>query len=345
MKLSDYHYHLPPELIAQSPAKPRDRARLLVTRKNKKDIEDKIFSDLIEYLQPGDLLVLNNSKVIPARLVGAKKTGGKVEILLSHRFETENEIWEAIGTSSKLNAGDEIIFSPSFKAVVIQKQNGFMQLRFNCSGKTFFTRLQRFGLIPLPPYIKSEGKRKDAEHYQTVYADKKSAGSVAAPTAGLHFTPRLLAELKKKKIKIAYVTLHVGLGTFRPIRTENIKDHVMHPEWIEVERKVFDQIALAQKNKNKVIAVGTTSIRALESAIRHKNAKRQGYSGWTNIFIYPPFKFKIIDGLITNFHLPESSLLLLVAALMGREKMFKAYHHAIKMKYRFYSYGDAMLIL
>jgi S-adenosylmethionine:tRNA ribosyltransferase-isomerase len=340
MKLSDFDYVLPPELIAQSPAVPRDKARLLVVAKNAKKLEHKIFSDIIDYLQPGDLLVVNNSKVIPARLIGKKQSGGKVEILLSH--EIKKSLWEVIGKNIP-KIGEKIIFGSNFFAIVKKIEHGTAELDFNCSGNIFFSRLDRFGLMPLPPYIKSSGKKLDSERYQTVYADKHDHGSVAAPTAGLHFTPRLLKELKKKKVKIAYVTLHVGLGTFRPIKTEKITEHVMHQEWISVSQKTLNEIKKTKKSKHKVIAVGTTSVRALESA--WENAKGKAWSGWTDIYIYPPYKFKVIDSLITNFHLPESSLLLLVAALMGREKMFKAYHHAIKNQYRFYSYGDAMLIL
>ncbi len=339
MKLSDFDYVLPPELIAQSPAVPRDKARLLVVAKNGKKLEHKIFSDIIDYLHPGDLLVVNNSKVIPARLIGKKQSGGKVEILLSH--EIKKSLWEVIGKNIP-KIGEKIIFGSNFFAIVKKIEQGTAELEFNCSGNIFFSRLDRFGLIPLPPYIKSSGKKLDSERYQTVYADKRDHGSVAAPTAGLHFTPRLLKELKKKKVKIAYITLHVGLGTFRPIKTEKITEHVMHPEWISVSQKTLNEIKKTKKSKHKVIAVGTTSVRALESA--WKNAKGKAWNGWTDIYIYPPYKFKVIDSLITNFHLPKSTLLLLVSALAGQKTVMNAYKEAVKQKYRFYSYGDAMLI-
>lgn len=342
MNLADFDYTLPESLIAQKPARPRDAARLLIVRRNAKVFQHKIFRDIIDYLNPGDVLVVNDSKVIPARLLAKKKSGAKIEILLSRRLEGKKELWEAIGTSSKLAVGDEIIFSSLFKARVISKESGFLHIEFNCSGKLFFSRLERFGLVPLPPYIKSASKRLDSERYQTVYADKRDHGSVAAPTAGLHFTPRLLAQLKKKKIKIVNVTLHVGIGTFRPIRSDNIKDHVMHEEWVSVSQKTLNEIKKAKKNKKKIIAVGTTSVRALESAWNHSQGK--AWSGLTDIFIYPPYSFKVVDALITNFHLPKSTLLLLVSALAGQKTSMAAYREALKHKYRFYSYGDAMFI-
>lgn len=335
MKLSQIDYHLPPELIAQKPARPRDTARLLVVRKNTKKFEHKLFSDITDYLKAGDVLILNNSKVIPARLIGKKSSGGKVEILLSQVLK---DGWEVIGKNIP-KVGERIIFSKNFSAEVIAKNI----LKFNCSGKLFWSRLNRYGLIPLPPYIKSSGKRLDAERYQTVYADKRDHGSVAAPTAGLHFTPRLLSRLRLHGVVIKYITLHVGLGTFRPIKTENIKKHIMHPEWVSVSQKTLDEIKKAKKNKKKVVAVGTTSVRALESAWKH--AKGKAWSGLTDIYIYPPYKFKVIDSLITNFHLPKSTLLLLVSALAGHKTVMTAYKEAIKQNYRFYSYGDAMLIL
>ncbi len=340
MKLSDFDYSLPESLIAQAPAKPRDKARLLVVRKNSLRFEHAIFSDIIDYLESGDVLVLNNSKVIPARLIGKKVTGGKVEILLSRSLG--GRLWEVIGKSLP-SRGEAVIFSPSFSGIVKKIGDGQAEIEFNCSGPLFFSRLNRFGQIPLPPYIESSGKKLDAERYQTVYADNRDHGSVAAPTAGLHFTPRLLTKLKKKGIKIAHVTLHVGLGTFRPIKTENVKEHHIHPEWVSVSQKTLDAIKEAKKKRKKVVAVGTTSVRALESA--WKNGQGTAWSGWTDIYIYPPFKFNVIDSLITNFHLPKSTLLLLVSALAGQETIMAAYHEAVRRNYRFYSYGDAMLII
>ncbi len=340
MRLSDFDYVLPEGLIAQRPASPRDSARLLVVPKNSKKFEHRVFTDIIDYVQPGDVLVLNNSKVIPARLIGKKATGGKVEILLSRSLGGKR--WEVIGKSLP-KPNEKIIFSPSFSATVRKISDGQAEVEFNCSGSAFFSRLQRFGQIPLPPYIKSSGKKRDAERYQTVYADNRDHGSVAAPTAGLHFTPRLLAKIKKKGIRIVNVTLHVGLGTFRPIKTDNIKAHHMHPEWVSVSKKTLDEIKKAKKSGKKVIAVGTTSVRALESAWLH--GKGKAWSGLTDIYIYPPYRFNVIDALITNFHLPKSTLLLLVSALAGRKTVMAAYHEAVRCTYRFYSYGDAMLIV
>ena len=337
MKLSEFDYFLPPELIAQKPARPRDVARLLVLNKKTGQIEHEVFKNIGKYLKSGDLLVVNDSRVIPARLIGKKNSGAKVEILLSQPTNKEN-CWEIIGKNIP-NKDEKIIFSKNFFATVIDKQI----IKFNCSGKIFWQRLNRYGKIPLPPYIKSSGKSLDSKRYQTIYADKRDHGSVAAPTAGLHFTKRLLQELKNKKIKIVKVTLHVGLGTFLPIRTNDIKKHHMHPEWISVSREVLLKIKKAKLAKKKVIAVGTTSVRALESAAEH--SLKNNFEGFTDIYIYPGFKFKLVDGLITNFHLPKSTLLLLVSALSSRKNILKAYQEAIKNKYRFYSYGDAMLIL
>lgn len=337
MKLTDFDYFLPPELIAQSPAKPRDRARLLVVPKKGKQYIDTVFSHIGDYCQPGDLLIVNDSKVIPARLIGKKASGGKVEILLSKLI---NKNWEIIGKNIP-KPGEKIFFSKSFFGTVIAKNI----LQFNCSGKTFWNKLQRCGQIPLPPYIKSSGKKLDSERYQTMYADKRDHGSVAAPTAGLHFTPRLLSSLRRRGVLIKKITLHVGLGTFQPIRTADITRHTMHSEWIDVPASVLKLIRETKRKKHKVIAVGTTSLRALESAIRKKDALKKGYSGETDIFIYPPFKFRAVDSLITNFHLPKSTLLLLVSALVGKKTIKQAYQYAIKNKYRFYSYGDAMLII
>ncbi len=339
MKLSEFNYNLPTNLIAQFPARPRDAARLLVVFKKTKNFEHKLFKDIIDYLKPGDVLVLNDSRVIPARLIGSKVSGGQVEILLSQpTLNNKNNTWEVIGKRLP-KSNEKIIFSKNFFATVIDRQT----IKFNCSGKLFWARLNRYGKVPLPPYIKSSGKTLDAERYQTIYADRQDHGSVAAPTAGLHFTPRLLKKIKAKKIKILTLTLHVGLGTFQPIRTADITQHKMHPEYIEVNKKVIAEIKCAKENKQRIIAVGTTSVRALETAAQHSLTK--AYSGWTDIYIYPPYKFKIVDGLITNFHLPKSTLLLLVSALAGKNKIKRAYEVAIKNNYRFYSYGDAMIIL
>lgn len=342
MKLSDFDFKLDERLIAQKPAKPRDAARLLVVKKTTTDFTDKFFYNITDYLKAGDLLIINDSKVIPARLIGKKETNGKVEVLLLNNLEKSS--WEVIGKNIPL-VGQKIIFFKSFYATVIKKDSDSIVLNFNCQGSIFWKHLNRYGQVPLPPYIKSASKKLDSERYQTVYADKRDHGSVAAPTAGLHFTPRLLKALKQKGIKIVKITLHVGLGTFRPITTDNILDHKMHSEWISVGPVAIKNILEAKKKHKKIIAVGTTSVRAIESAMSKKDVKKNGYTGLTNIFIYPPYKFKAIDGLITNFHLPKSTLLLLVSALAGKTTIKKAYQEAINKKYRFYSYGDAMLIL
>jgi S-adenosylmethionine:tRNA ribosyltransferase-isomerase len=342
MKLEDFNYSLAPALIAQKPARPRDHARFLVVRKKTMKFEERIFSDITDYLQAGDLLVLNDSKVIPARLIGKKASGGKVEVLLSRALSKTN--WEAIGQYFP-KPGEKIFFSKTFFASVKKINHGEAELEFNCSGQIFWKRLSRFGKIPLPPYIASSGKKLDTERYQTVYAAESKNGSVAAPTAGLHFTPRLLTELKKRKINIAKITLHVGLGTFQPIHADDISKHTMHAEYIEVSAQVLQLIKKTKQHKKKVIAVGTTSLRALEAAIRERNALQKGFSGETNIFIYPPFTFRAVDALITNFHLPKSTLLLLVSAFAGTKTIKEAYQYAVDHNFRFYSYGDAMLLI
>jgi len=347
MKLDDFNYYLDPTRIAQIPAKPRDHARLLVVPKNNNQFEHVVFKDLINYLKPGDLLVLNDSKVIPARLIGKKDTGGKVEILLLQKIKesAKNEIWEAIGKGKNINSRLEIIFSSTFKARVISYADGLIRLSFNCSGTAFQKKLNRYGEMPLPPYIHSLGKTLDQVNYQTVYAAKAKGASVAAPTAGLHFTPRLIKAIRAKGVKIAKVTLHVGLGTFRPIKVNDIRKHKMHAEWASISASTIKTILETKKKGARVITVGTTSVRVLETAINKTGVKKNGWSGLTNIFIYPPYKFKLVDGLITNFHLPKSTLLLLVSALAGKKKIDLAYQAAIKHGYRFYSYGDAMLII
>ena len=344
MKLSDFNYQLPENLIAQAPASPRDQSRLLILHRTSGRLEHRRFFNIVDYLDKGDVLIINDSKVIPARLIGNKLTGGKVEIFLSHlvSLEKEEEIWECLIKGKHIKVNSEIIFSKKFKAVVQEKINDVWLVKFNCSGQKFQKFLEEYGQVPLPPYIKTL-KNTYKKQYQTVYADTKHKGSVAAPTAGLHFTPRLIKELEKKGVIIKKVTLHVGLGTFLPVRVDTIKKHQMHSEWVEVKKEVFKEITSARKRGNKVIAVGTTTVRSLEAAFRIPPTK--DFQGWVNIFIYPPYQFKTIDGLITNFHLPESTLLMLVSALAGRQKILKAYKEAVKEKYRFFSFGDAMLIV
>lgn len=344
IKLSDFNYDLPTELIATSPTERRDESRLLVLDK-KNGIRDNFFKKLVDYFHFGDVLVLNNSKVFPARLIGQKETGGKAEVLLN--YET-NEGWLALGRG--LGSGQKIYFKGS-KLVgnIIKKLDKEILISFNLAGNNFFAELEKIGKIPLPPYIEKNRKKDnlcdDKKRYQTIYA--KNLGSCAAPTAGLHFTEELLKALRKKGVIICELTLHVGLGTFLPIETEDIKHHKMHREYYFVTKSVSEQIKLAKENKKKVFAVGTTTTRVLETVFSDGNYKKDSddIAGWTDIFIYPGYKFFCVDAMITNFHLPKSSLLLLVSAFAGKEKIFQAYKHAIAKKYRFYSYGDAMLII
>lgn len=371
MKLSDFNYYLPKELIAQEPIKPRDHSRLLILDRKKNKLADKYFYDILDYLHTGDVLVLNNSKVFPARLIGKKKdTGGKIEVFLLHK--RNGNIWECLMAGHGRKDNLEVEFSRRLKAKVLSRENnGNWLVKFNQGGQKFMKTVNVIGLTPLPPYIKRNTKDAarttgDKTSYQTVYADKRKTGSVAAPTAGLHFTPTLLKKIKSKGVEIVYVTLHVGQGTFEPVKVENIKQHQMHQEYVSVTKESINNIFKAKAYGRRIIAVGTTSARTLESLfkfliikpkflnksknlnfknyLKNEKFKIKNYSGWTSIFIYPGYKFEIVDALITNFHLPKSTLLMLISALAGREKITKAYKHAIKMKYRFYSYGDAMFI-
>lgn len=340
MKLSDFDFNLPEELIAQEPMKERSNSRLLVIDKETKTLEHRIFKDIIEFIQPGDCLVLNNTRVIPARLIGEKEvTHGKVEFLLLKRINADR--WEVMvkpGKKAKVN--DRIVFGDGLlTATIIEIVNGGNRIvEFEYEG-IFEQILDELGQMPLPPYITQQ--LKDKERYQTIYS--KYEGSAAAPTAGLHFTDELLKALKNKGVNIAYVTLHVGLGTFRPVKVENIIEHNMHAEYYWIDQEEADKINYTKKNGGRIIAVGTTSSRTLES-VADDNGYITHSKGWTDIFIYPGYKFKIVDGLITNFHLPESTLIMLVSALAGREFVLQAYEEAIKEKYRFFSFGDAMFI-
>lgn len=349
--LSSYDYILPPELIAQSPVVPRDNSRLLVIQTPTVHSHQQ-FSDLPQFLQPNDLLVLNNTKVIPARLHGHKSTGTPVEILLLE--EKSPDYWLALVKPGKrLKVGSEITFYSSqtndlnlvLTAKILERDaetGGRILQFFPPSGLSFWDVLDQFGQIPFPPYVtQSEAQ---PEQYQTIYANEP--GAVAAPTAGLHFTDILLQTLAVKGIKTAQITLHVGVGTFRPVEVENIIEHTMHQEWIEVPQITVEKIQETKAKGGRIIAVGTTSVRALEGAIKENLSQSlTAYCGKTNIFIYPGYQWQIIDGLITNFHLPKSSLLMLVSALIGRERLLNLYQEAIQENYRFYSFGDAMLIL
>lgn len=341
MKVSDFNYDLPPELIAQVPIKNRDESRLMVLNREKQTIEHKIFKDIIDYLEPGDCLVRNNTKVIPARLYGIKEeTNANVEFLLLNRID--GDIWEVmVRPGKKLKAGAKVTFGDGvLKAEILEQlDNGNRKVKFEYSG-IFNEILDQIGLMPLPPYIHEKLKEKD--RYQTVYA--KYEGSAAAPTAGLHFTEELLEKLKEKGVEIANVTLHVGIGTFRPVKVENVEEHDMHSEHFYIKAEDAEKINKAKKEGHRVIAVGTTSCRVLES-IADENGMVHETEGDTQIFIYPGYKFKCLDALITNFHLPESTLIMLVSALAGRDYIMKAYNEAVKEKYRFFSFGDAMFIM
>ncbi len=340
MNVSDFYYDLPEELIAQTPIEKRDESRLMVLNRANQTIEHKTFKDIIDYLEPGDCLVRNNTKVIPARLYGKKATGAKIEFLLLNRIE--GDIWECIvRPGHKLKPGTEVEFGDGIlKARVLDvMEGGTRKVEFKYEG-IFNEILDKIGLMPLPPYIHES--LKDNDRYQTVYA--KYEGSAAAPTAGLHFTPELFEKIKAKGIDVANVTLHVGIGTFRPVKVENVEEHHMHSEHFYIKQEDADKINNAKKNGKRVIAVGTTSCRVLET-IADENGIVKPTEGDTQIFIYPGYKYKCLDGLVTNFHLPESTLIMLVSALAGRDYIMKAYNEAVKERYRFFSFGDAMLIL
>lgn len=341
LRLSDFDYDLPASLIAQTPLLKRDESKLLVLHRKDKTMEDCHFYDLIEYLKPGDVLVRNNSKVIPARLYGYKEdTGAHLEILLLK--QKENDIWEAlIKGAKKVKEGTIIIFDPTLLKgkIVKKKENGLIEIAFLYQG-IFNEILDRLGTMPLPPYIKE--KLKDQQRYQTIYA--KVDGSAAAPTAGLHFTDELLEKIQEKGIIITDVTLHVGLGTFRPVEEENVLDHHMHEEYYEISDETAQILNDAKKEGRRIIAVGTTSLRTLESVYQKFQGKFAADRDQTDIFIYPGVDVLSIDALITNFHLPKSTLVMLVSAIAGKDLIFEAYAHAIEKQYRFFSFGDAMFI-
>lgn len=340
MKKTDFFYDLPKELIAQTPLEPRDSSRMMVLNKENGEVEHRIFRDIIDYLDEGDCLVLNDTRVLPARLYGVKEdTGAHVEFLLLN--QKENDVWEVItGPGRRAKPGARFVFGDGLlKAEILDVLDGGNRLaRFTYEGN-FFNVLDTIGQMPLPPYI--TGKLKDKERYQTVYS--KELGSAAAPTAGLHFTKELLEKIKAKGIKVEFVTLHVGLGTFRPVKADVIEEHKMHSEHYYLPKETADAINETKKQGKRVIAVGTTSCRTLESVATF-NGKIEQAEGWTDIFIYPGYKFKCIDALITNFHLPESTLIMLVSAFCGYEHTMNAYKTAVEEKYRFFSFGDAMFI-
>jgi len=340
MNLSDFDYDLPEELIAQTPLKDRSSSRFLVLNKNTGEIEHKHFTDVIDYLEPGDTIVVNDTKVLPARLIGEKEdTKAVIEVLLLKNIEKNT--WECLTKPAKrVKVGTVISFGDGLLKCkcLEEKEEGLRVVDFIYDG-IFVEILDKLGSMPLPPYIHE--KLEDKDRYQTVYA--KNLGSAAAPTAGLHFTKELLSKIKEKGVNIAYLTLHVGLGTFRPVNVDNILDHHMHEEYYEINKETCDIINDTIKRGNKVVAVGTTSVRVLE-AVASKHGKLTADSGFTNIFIYPGYKFKIVNNLITNFHLPKSTLIMLVSALAGRENILNAYKEAVNNKYRFFSFGDSMFI-
>lgn len=340
MKVSDFDFYLPEELIAQHPLEKRDTSRLMVLDKKTGEIEHKIFKDILDYLNEGDTLILNNTRVMPARLIGSKEgTGGKIEFLLLKRLDGDK--WECLAKPGKsAKPGRRFEFGEGkLKCEVLEVlETGNRVIEFEYEG-IFEEVLDSLGEMPLPPYIHE--RLDDKERYQTVYS--KETGSAAAPTAGLHFTEELLKEIEDKGVNVAYLTLHVGLGTFRPVKAETIDEHIMHSEFYQLSKETADIINNTKKNGGRVISVGTTSTRTLET-IGDENGMVRECSGWTDIFIYPGYKFKVVDNLITNFHLPESTLIMLVSALAGQEHVLNAYKEAVKERYRFFSFGDAMFI-
>ena len=339
MRTSDFNFELPPELIAQTPLEKRDTSRLLVLNKDSGEVDHKYFYDLPSFLKPGDCLVLNNSRVLPARLFGRRSGGGACEVLLL--IDRGDKVWEClVRPGKKLRVGAKISFGDGelTAEVVGEVEGGNRLVCFDYEG-IFLETLERLGKMPLPPYIKEE--LEDSERYQTVYS--KVVGSAAAPTAGLHFTEDLLKKVQELGVKVCYVTLHVGLGTFRPVKAENLNEHEMHSEYCVISQETADIINQTKRDGGRVICVGTTSCRTIESWA-NDDGTMEAKAGWTNIFIYPGYRFKVLDCLITNFHLPESTLIMLVSALAGRENVMKAYEVAVQQRYRFFSFGDAMFI-
>lgn len=352
MLISEYDYNLPEELIAQMPADKRDNSRMMVLNRKDRTISHKHFYDIVDLIEPNTLLVMNNTKVLPARLIGHKDTGAKIEVFLlkqNSKMQDEHENWEVLIKPSKRVKPDTIIKISdelSVRAIKRLEENGEWLVELIFNGNNVLDVLHRNGNIPLPPYIErkipnEDLKKLDFERYQTVYA--KNEGSVAAPTAGLHFTKEILKKLENKGVELAYVTLNVGLGTFRPVQCENVENHKMHSETFEISEKAAEQINRAKAEGKKIVAVGTTTVRTLETAYKKFGCIKACHDH-SELFIYPPYEFKVIDNLITNFHLPKSTLLMLVSALAGKDFIFEAYKEAIENKYRFFSYGDCMYI-
>ncbi|TYO99557.1 S-adenosylmethionine--tRNA ribosyltransferase-isomerase [Geothermobacter ehrlichii] len=342
MRLDDFNFDLPEELIAQQPVEKRDASRLLVVDRAGDLIAHRRFPDLVDYLAAGDCLILNDTRVMPARLQGRKETGGQVEVLLVRRIG-DDESWLCLTRSSRpVRPGVDIVFAPDVRAEVVRDQgDGFRILRFHCPG-SFRQVLDEIGGLPLPPYIRRQPEPADWERYQTVVA--RNEGAVAAPTAGLHFTPEVLERIRNRGCHVCTLTLHVGIGTFLPVRCDDIRQHRMHEEFYDIPPETAATVARVRENGGRVIAVGTTVTRALEDAAR-KSGRVEAGCGFSDLFIYPGFEFRVVDALVTNFHLPKSTLLMLVSAFAGRERILRAYREAVALRYRFFSYGDCMLIL
>ena len=340
MRVADFSFDLPDELIARFPKKDRTSSRLLSLDGPTGEISHKVFSDILELVNENDLLIFNNTRVIPARMFGQKASGGKVEVLVE-RVLDEHRVLAHVRASKSLKPGNEVILEGKAKATMIARHDTLFELEFDHS-KNVLDTLNDIGHMPLPPYIDRPDDEADRERYQTVYGEKP--GAVAAPTAGLHFDEPLMAALKNKGVNMAFVTLHVGAGTFQPVRVETIDEHVMHSEYIEVPQDVVDAVAQTKASGGRVIAVGTTSMRSLESAAKIHGGKLDTYFGDTDIFIFPGYQFNVVDAMVTNFHLPESTLIMLVSAFSGQDNIMGAYNTAIEKKYRFFSYGDAMFL-
>ena len=342
MRIEEFDYHLPPSLIAQYPPPQRGETSLMILHRQTGAIEHRAFGDIAQYLNPSDLLVMNNTRVLPARLIGKKETGGRVEMLLIPSWNGMGGEWKAlIKGSGKMKRGARIRFEQGLEGEVGEVKDGKGKVSFSGQGEVMDV-LRKIGHIPLPPYIKRGDEGLDRERYQTVFAERE--GSIAAPTAGLHFTHALLQSLRENGVRATMITLHIGIGTFAPVKARDIEDHTMEAEWIEISEETAREIEGTKARGGKVIAVGTTTTRALESFSNGSGGVRPG-KGMTSLFIHPPYRFGVIDGLVTNFHLPKSTLVMLASAFAGKDLLMRAYREAIRRKYRFYSYGDAMLIL
>jgi S-adenosylmethionine:tRNA ribosyltransferase-isomerase len=340
MRVADFSFELPDELIARHPKKERSSSRLLSLDGNSGKLEHKVFTDIVDMLNPNDIMIFNNTKVIPARMFGQKATGGKVEVLVE-RVLDDHRVLAHVRSSKSPKEGATLILEGKAEATMLGRQGELFELRFS-GEQNVFSILEDIGHMPLPPYIDRPDEEEDKERYQTVYNEKP--GAVAAPTAGLHFDETLLQKIKEKGVETAFITLHVGAGTFQPVRVDSVDDHIMHSEYIEVPEDVVEAINKAKAKGGRVIAVGTTSVRSLESAAKVHGGELRAFSGDTDIFIYPGYEFKVIDAMVTNFHLPESTLIMLVSAFAGQQHIMNAYHTAIEQRYRFFSYGDAMFL-